>query len=252
MFKIAIAQLRLHPGCDEHMMDRSTPPGVTSNLEAAAGWVARGREAGAELIGFGEWFVGLNALAPLPNPLTERFSDLARQHGVTLVLGNLRIPVGEHDRESVQSSLVISPQGEIAGQQRKVQLYAQERPWYQAGSEVTPLDLPWGRLVVTSGLDSVSPQVYEQVKRLRPALWIAQANDLLTPEDYGHQAPDLETLIRQRSAELEATVALAMMLGDFREMQFSGGSLIARRGDVVGRLGEEEGLLTAELEELCD
>lgn len=248
--KITIAQFELRPGCDEHRLDGSQPPGVLENVQVAAGFITRAAEQGVELVAFGEWFVGLNAVEPLPSVLTDRFCALAREHHLTLALGGLRARSDDGTR-SKQVCLVIGPSGEILGQQVKLNLYPTERPWIEAGKQLTPVDTPWGRLVVTTGLDSVDPHLYEQIRAAQPDLWVAQADDQILPEVFGSTAPDLPTLMMQRSAELGTTIAMAMILGQFREMSFNGGSLIAHQGRIVAQMGDEEGLLVAETVPVC-
>lgn len=246
--KIAIAQFALQPGCDEHRMDHSTPAGVWANVETAANLIAQAAQQKIDLVAFGEWFIGLSANESVPSPLTDRFCALAREYGIILALGGLRV-VASDGLRSKHICLVIGPTGDIIGQQLKLNPYRQEAPWYEVGECIQPVNFPGGKLVVTTGLDSADEKVYEQIKSIQPDLWIAQANDQLTRDVNSSTIPEqaLPRLFAQRSEELGATIAVAMMLGCFREMTFYGGSLFAQRGRIIAQLGDQTGLLEAEV-----
>ena len=133
---------------------------IASNLSQAETHVRQAARQGAELIALPEVMhlrvggeqVGryLDAAEPIPGPMTQRFSTLAEELGVALLLGS----IGEtsHDpKRTYNTSVLITPDGSILATYRKVHLFDvsvdrdngdRESERYLPGNALVSADLP--------------------------------------------------------------------------------------------------------------
>jgi formamidase len=97
----------------------------------------------------------------LPGPLTQRLGELARSTGLWLVPGTV-YELGDDDRV-YNTAIVISPEGKVAGQYRKVfpwQPHEESTP----GCECVVVDLPdIGRIGLAICYDGSFPEIARQL-----------------------------------------------------------------------------------------
>jgi predicted amidohydrolase len=105
---------------------------VAANLSQAEALVREAAGQGAELIALpevmhlrvgGEW-VGqyLDAAEPIPGPTTQQFGALAKELGVTLLLGSIGEQSSDPQR-TYNTSVLVAPTGDILATYRKVHLF---------------------------------------------------------------------------------------------------------------------------------
>lgn len=212
------------------------------NIDRVIELVPKAIEAGGDIICFSEWFLGTNPADKIPNKFTDKLSEYAQKYNKIIVTGNFRIQVDSVGRKFVQVSCIINQQGEIIFQQKKINLYKGEKPWFLPGSKLEYCNAEIGNIVVTSGLDSINDDIYDEIKKIKPSIWIAQANEeVMEPKVDRYE--ELRNLIKRRSSELGCLVICPMMLGNFYGSEYKGRSYIVENGNVVKELDNNDGFL---------
>lgn len=237
MAKIAVVQTRQHQGADEFVFGAQLSEGSQRNLDDVLAGVAEAAAAGAEMVVFGEFFCGITPIFDTDNVVAKRLAAQAASHRIVIVGGNMRAV------DQTQTSSVWDADGSLLGSQAKMHLYDAEKRWVQAGKEITPVHTRLGPIVISAGLDAVQESVWEQVRRLEPAIWALQTNDLLT----GDLLSFIGTL-QQWSQGWPGVIALNLMLGRFLGQEYRGGSCIIQGGQVLaGPCAGEPRVLLAEV-----
>ncbi|MDA8192794.1 MAG: amidohydrolase family protein [Thermaerobacter sp.] len=194
---------------------------------------------GVDVIVFPEWFMGLNPVEVIPNRLTERLSQCARELNVTVVTGSLRTLEPETGKKQ-QRGIVIERDGTLAGSQAKLTFHPTERPWFEPGTGLSPIATRWGRIAVLLGLDAVDPDLWTQVGLLKPDL-VVMAVSPRTAAEKTH----LHELTVTRSLELHGSVVLSPLTGRFSGTLYLGGALIAQDGRILSLTEDGETVLMA-------
>jgi len=133
---------------------------VAANLAQAEALVREAAGHGAEVIALPEVMhlrVGraladryLDAAEPIPGPTTQRFSALASELGVYLLLGSI-VEKSDDPKRTYNTSALLSPDGKIAAKYRKIHLFDvvvdddnadRESDRYLAGDAIVTGDLP--------------------------------------------------------------------------------------------------------------
>lgn len=194
---------------------------------------------GVDIVVFPEWCLGLNPVEVLPNRHTDRLSRLARELNVMVITGSVRALEPESGKKQ-QRSLVIEPDGTLAGSHAKMLFLPTERPWFEPGPSVGAISTRWGRIVVLPGLDGLDPEAWAATVDLSPDLVIMAAN----PHTLAERS-SLQELAVNRSQEIHTTVVLAPLQGRFSGASYVGGALIAHQGRMLGMADEQETILIA-------
>lgn len=212
---------------------------VDAALARALDHMRQAASRGVDIIIFPEWFLGLNPVEVLPNRHTSRISRLARELNVMVITGSIRALEPESGKKQ-QRSLVMEPDGKIAGSHAKLLFQPTERPWFEPGPAVSAISTRWGRIVILPGLDASDPEIWANTIDLAPDLVVMAANARTLSERSMIQEAAI-----QRSQEIHATVAVAPLAGRFSGSSYVGGALIAHRGRVLGMADEQETILIA-------
>ncbi|MCY0881706.1 MAG: amidohydrolase family protein [Firmicutes bacterium] len=192
---------------------------------------------GAELIVFPEWFLGMNPIYTLPNRLTDQIGRHAQNLGLSVITGSMRT-VDDSGRKKQQQAVFIDASGRLRGRQAKLTFYPSERPWFEPGETITPINAAFGRIIVLIGPDARDSALWEEVSRLSPHLLIMAASP--------HNAEDrqqIQDVALMRSKELANTVAVTSMLGTFGGTTYVGGACVCQNGQLIGSLKDEDTVL---------
>ncbi len=236
-------------------------PDPAANLEAASARVREARAAGAALIATPEVsnVMGLRrrevvALArpEAEDPSVAGYRALAAETGAWLLAGSLVLRAAG-DR-LVNRSLLIDPQGGIAGRYDKIHMFDVEIPdgqsyresrAYQAGARAVTAELPWGRLGMTVCYDLRFPGLYR-------ALAKGGAHFLSIPSAFTRYtgAAHWHVLLRARAIETGCFVIAPAQCGEHPGgRQTYGHSLIvAPWGEVLADGGTAPGITLAEID----
>jgi len=253
---------------------------VAKNLQTCGRLAKQAAAAGAQLIGLPENFaylgsdrdhraslaepVGGGALGPTPGqasgPILEAMQRLARETGAWLLLGGFpergatgpASPAGHDAPPRIRNtSILLTPGGEIAAVYRKIHLFDVDVPGglrfresetVEPGDGVVVAETPWGGLGMTICYDLRFPELYRAIaQRGARLVAVPAAFTLETGKDHWH------TLLRARAIENQLYLFAPAQLGHHGGQRRSyGHALIADPwGVVVAECGNHEGYALA-------
>ncbi len=245
-----VAAVQLQAGLDKQ-----------GNLEKAVRMVKQATVQGVDLVVLPEMFSLYGDLAsaadqaePIPGPTSDLLCDLARQEQVTLCGGSFA-EKGPESGKAYNTSLLISSQGEIISQYRKVhrfdvqlpgQVTAQESAHFLAGEDAPVVTHQEVRIGTAICYDLRFPELFrKQVEQGMQLLLLPSAFTKVTGRDHWH------VLVRARAIENQVYVIAANQVGEYTASSSSfGHSLIVDPwGNILAEGdGEREEILFADLD----
>jgi deaminated glutathione amidase len=240
----------------------NSTPDLDRNLARARALIEEAAGRGAQLIALPEHFAYLGpqdqnppSAQPLNGPLVSEFRELARKLGVFLLLGSFpELIPGE--AKPFNTSLLLSPQGEILARYRKMHLFDvdlfkgpsyQESRAMQAGTDLAVAPLPGTPF--TAGLaicyDLRFPELFRALSAQKADLLLLPAAfTLTTGRDHW------EVLVRARAIENQAYVLAPAQFGQHSPGRRSyGRSLIVDPwGLILAQAPDGEGVIYARLD----
>jgi predicted amidohydrolase len=240
----------------------NSTPDMEGNLTRARALIEEAAGRGAQLIALPEHFAYLGpedqnppAAQPLDGPLVSGFKELARKLGVFLLLGSFpELPPGE--AKPYNTSVLLSPQGEILATYRKMHLFDvdlaqgpryRESQFIQGGTETAVATLPGTPF--TAGLaicyDLRFPELFRALSAQKADLLLLPAAfTLTTGRDHW------EVLVRARAIENLAYVIAPAQWGQHSPGRRSyGRSLIVDPwGLILALAPDAEGVIYAHLD----
>ncbi|MFO0684258.1 MAG: carbon-nitrogen hydrolase family protein [Sandaracinus sp.] len=241
------------------VVQMTSGPDVEKNLSAVTRLVSDAAADGAELVVVPECFAYLGpekgklAIAePLPagGPILGRMQELARAHGIELVLGGF-YEKGSVPEKSKNACVHLDASGAVRAVYRKIHLFdvdlpdgtkLEESATVEPGREVVVTDTAFGKLGLTVCYDVRFPELYRAlVDRGAIAMAVPAAFTLTTGKDHWH------VLLRARAIESQSYVLAAAQTGHHHgERRSYGHALICDPwGVVLAECGEGEGFAAA-------
>jgi predicted amidohydrolase len=227
----------------------SDPGDVEANLARAERLVAAAAARGANFAVLPEMCTtggfdseDLPTLAEsIPGPITERLGALAARHRLHLVAG---LPEQDGGRY-FNSSVLLSPEGQLRGAYRKVHLFSSERRVFGSGDQPAIFDTALGRVALTICYDLVFPEYIRDLV-LRGAELIVNSTNWIT-DDWqrarGWGGPVVRSLAATRALENTVHVAMADRVGTAGTWRSLGHSCVAApSGALLAGLEEGEGV----------
>lgn len=230
------------------------------NLATAGSLVAQAASRGAVFVGLPENFAFLRSEgqpAPEPQsldgPWVRRMSDLARRHGVTLLLGSLpeRIP---GDSRVGNTSVLLGPDGATLAAYRKIHLFDIDLPGMEhlkeskavlPGDEVVVAETALGAVGLSICYDLRFPELYRELTR-------RGARVLCVPSAFTERTGKAhwEVLLRARAIENLAYVLAPAQVGHHGGGRASHGQamIVDPWGSVLAQVADGEGVAVAELD----
>jgi len=194
------------------------------------------------------WNTGyaLEVIGTIADPAGERTkafaSDFSRRHGVHVIAGS----IAERREDGVYNTIrIFGRDGEPAGEYDKIHLFRlmDEEKHLRPGQRIGLAEIDGVRAGVMICYDIRFPE-------LARTLALAGARLLVVPAEWPH--PRLEhwrTLLRARAIENQMYVAACNRVGSSNGTDFFGHSMIIDPwGEIVAEAGEEETILTAEID----
>lgn len=241
---------------------------MSSTSDAEANWrqvrelVSRAAELGAELVATPE---NTNFLGPHEEKVTraeslegatcDRFSGLAAEHGIHLLLGSFN-ERGEAAERCYNTSVLFGPGGEKLAVYRKIHLFDvdvspevsfTESRTVEAGDELVTVESPLGILGLTICYDVRFPGLYQSL-RIAGAeiLTIPSAFTSATGKDHWHP------LLRARAIETQCYVLAPAQFGrhDDRGLRESFGHsmIIDPWGQILAMVPDGTGVAVADID----
>jgi predicted amidohydrolase len=198
---------------------------VAANLEAARTLVASAVRQGAELVALPENFAYLHREGtPIPcaqgldGEIVGSVRALAKQHGVW-ILGGTFPEAAEGEPRVYNTSVLVSPSGEIEAVYRKIHLFEidfrasggeifRESDTIAPGRDVVVADTPFGAIGLSVCYDLRFPELYRAMAA-RGARWIAVPSAFTPQTGKDHW----EVLLRARAIENQAFVLAPAQYG---------------------------------------
>ncbi|MGC9348931.1 MAG: carbon-nitrogen hydrolase family protein [Anaerolineae bacterium] len=178
----------------------------------------------------------------VPGAVTNILGQHATEFGVYVLIG---MAIKE-DVETVlyNGAVLIAPDGEVAGDYRKVHLPAEERLVFRPGYRIRPIETEIGMLGIMTGWDLTFPEVAR-------SLMLEGAEIILLPAAWQMKEVDMwRTLLVARAYENDIFIAAANRVGEEPSYTFAGQSaVLAPSGEVLAALEEpEEGYVVVRLD----
>jgi len=141
--------------------------GVKENLEKAELLTRRAGEEDCDIICFPEDFLtgpldkeNLSYAQKIPGDFTEKFSKLAEEYGLHIVMGTMI----ERDGENYyNTSVLIDDSGKILGKYRKIRLWFTEKEYLKEGNEVSVFNTRLGKIGITICWDLAFPEITKEM-----------------------------------------------------------------------------------------
>ncbi len=193
-----------------------------------------------------EYFQAREAGLPGPDAFLEQLTHLARKHDIAICAGH----VAERGRRLANAATLVSATGEVLGTRHKCFLWDFDYTLFEPGSEISPVETPWGLVGLMICADARMPEIPATLVArgarliLQPTAWV----NVGTPEKLWNPQPAL--LIPERAREFGVPIASASKWGREGETTFVGSSLICNpcgRAEAQCATDRTE-LITAEVE----
>lgn len=243
--KIAISQLLQIQGNDQHRLDNTVTPSINDALVKVLEHIESAAKQNCDLICFGQWFIGLGLREEIPNKFTDEICKYALKYKINIATGTFRVPY--EGMKSRQFSLMINNEGKILAKQEKKYMYNMERNWYKSEDRIYMVNTNIGNVVISHGDDCFEDERYEIIKELKPDIWVIQTNSNVNLQRILKRNTSIKEAVVERSKELNCTICVPMMLGEFYQKYYTGGSFIVDKGLIKGCMDDEESLIICEV-----
>lgn len=217
------------------------------NLAKVEGMIAEASQRGSQVVLLPElWSTGYDLQqaeehAQTTERLLVRLADLAKEHSL-FIIGSL---LSAKEGRLYNRATILSPQGVLVGEYAKIHLFRlmEEERYFAPGNETPVFDLPWGKSALAICYDLRFPELFRKYA-------LGGAGVIFLPAEW--PCPRLEAwrvLLRARAIENQFFMVGCNRVGESKGMVFFGRSGICDPwGEPVIEGGEEEGLLTAEID----
>lgn len=232
---------------------------VEKNIEISINYIKEAAKNQAALIAFPEcfYFMGPQKMQPevaetLDGKLVEKFSALAKEHNISILMGSIYEKI-ENDDRLHNCSILIDNQGKVISSYRKSHLFdlnleeivIKESDTIKAGKEIAVIEHEIGKIGLSICYDLRFPQLFQNMTRAgAEIIFIPAAFALQTGKD--HWLP----LLRARAIENQVYVAAPAQIGRHSSKRISFGStvLIDPWGTVVSCASEKTGVIYGEID----
>jgi deaminated glutathione amidase len=241
------------------LIQMESGPSKDENLAFACARIEEAAKAGARVVGLPEYFTYLGPekryreiAEPVPGPVTERLTSLAVAHDVYVHAGSMVEPIAG-DTRFFNTSLLITPGGDIRGLYRKVHLFDidvpdqvedQESAYIAPGDGLCVVELPEFVAGMSICFDVRFPELYR-------SLAAAGATVLFVPAAFAQATGRVhwKILLQARAIENHAYVLAAGQHGDKSGSPMYGHSMIVDPwGAVLAEYEQPSGIIYADLD----
>ncbi len=193
----------------------------------------------------------LAAAETLDGPLHRRLGEIARRHGVWLLVGSVAERID--DRRCYNTSLLFDADGNLQAFYRKIHLFDvdvpgarfQESAVVQPGGDLTVCDTPIGRLGMSVCYDVRFPELYRGLSTLgATVISVPSAFTVPTGKDHWH------LLVRARAVETQSWILAPAQEGAHGNGRHSFGHtlIVDPWGRIAAECAEAEGVAVAEID----
>jgi predicted amidohydrolase len=234
---------------------------VAENIRSASALVREAATQGAQFIATPEntTLMARDAGAKLSQSFDEAhdpalpvFVALAKELGVTLLIGSLAIKLSES--KTANRSFLIAPDGRITARYSKIHLFDvdlesgesyRESNTVAGGNEAVLAETPWGGIGLTVCYDMRFPQLYRALAQ-RGAFAFTVPSAFTVPTGQAHW----HVLLRARAIENGAFVIAPAQGGRHANGRSTYGHslIVAPWGEILAEAGTEPGVIVADID----
>ncbi len=253
--RLRVAVVQMCPGDD-----------IQKNLSKAGELIASAARDGAKLVLLQETFYYRGPHKPsdmkkvaekVPGPTSTWLSEQAKQHGIWLHGGSIFEAREEDTAHAFNTSLVFSPDGELAALYRKIHLYEMnhngkqiaESDYQHPGNpdDIVTVETPWGGMGLSICYDLRFADLYQHQVREQGACLLTVPSAFLSQTGKDHW----ELLLRSRAIETQCFVLAPNCLSDKDSHLpecFGRSMIIDPWGNVLAQMYDSEGYILADLD----
>lgn len=243
------------------LVQTSSGVDMAANLDAAETMIRQAVDRGADVVLTPENVAMMqarrqatidNARSEDEHPGLARFSTVARECGIWLLVGSLHIRLG--DGRLANRSYLIGPDGAIAAQYDKIHMFDvtlpsgesyRESATFTPGNRAVAVATPWGTVGLTICYDVRFPALYRMLAQ-------AGADYLTVPSAFTAKTgrAHWHALLRARAIETGSFVFAPAQCGEPVEGRPTHGHslIVSPWGEVLADAGEAPGVVLAEID----
>lgn len=229
------------------------------NLSKVEHYIDESASYGVSLVGMAEMvnYIGdeegeFENAESIPGETINRFARKAKEHGLWLHCGSIFERIEGSDK-LFNTSVLLSPQGEIVAKYRKIHLFdvdVKHGPFFkesntkQSGSEIVVASTPLGNIGLSICYDMRFPELYR-------IMMLKQANIVFVPAEYTLMTgkDHWEPILRTRAIENQIYIIAPAQIGVKPAFPTYGRSMIIDPwGNVISKMSDREGFILAEID----
>jgi len=192
----------------------------------------------------------------IPSKYTEIFSKLAMENNLYVVMGSI---VEKEQEKYYNTSLLISPNGDILGKYRKIFLWQSEKNYIERGREIPVFNTKFGTIGIEICWDLAFPEITRELALkgadvvFCPAFWSEGDNPIYSELGFSTESIFIDSCVSARAIENEMAFVFVNGCGIWRldgySDELSGHTQIALPfyGSVL-KLAREEGVLVKDVD----
>lgn len=241
------------------LVQMDTQNNKEENMKAAMQWIDEAAAENVRMVCFPEVMnlIGKNVgegggREPVPGYATERLMKKAKEHGIFIHAGSVTEEI-PGERRSYNTSVLIDPNGQIIAEYRKLHTFditlSDGRPFRESdrvhpGEKIVTVETELGIMGMSICYDVRFPELYRLLAvEGAQVIFVPSSFTLETGKDHW------EPLLRARAIENGCYIIAAGQTGRKPAYTAYGNSMVVNPwGVVTARLGEQPGILYAEID----
>jgi predicted amidohydrolase len=193
---------------------------------------------------------------PIPGKYTDIFSKLALEHGVYVIAGSI---IEKEDGKYYNTSVLISPEGNIIGKYRKIFLWHPEKSYVERGWELPVFKTKFGTVGIEICWDLAFPEVTREFALkganivFCPSFWSEGDNPAYKELGFSTESVFIDSCVGARAIENELAFVYVNGCGTWQLDGYSdklvGHTQIALPFyGSISKLADEEGVLVEDVD----
>lgn len=192
----------------------------------------------------------------IPGKYTEIFSKLALEHNFYVVMGSI---IEKEKDKYYNTSVLISPEGDILGKYRKIFLWHPEKDYIERGHEIPVFKIKFGTIGIEICWDLAFPEITRELALkgadivFCPAFWSEGDNPIYSKLGFSTESIFIDSCVSARAIENELVFVFVNGCGTWQlngySDKLSGHTQIALPFyGSISNLAGEEGVLVKDVD----
>ncbi len=193
---------------------------------------------------------------PIPGRYTDIFSKLALEYNAYIIMGSM---VERENGKYYNTSVVISPQGNILGKYRKIFLWHPEKDYIERGREIPVFKTKFGTIGVEICWDLAFPEITRELALkgadivFCPSFWSEGDNPLYKQFGFSTESIFIDSCVAARAFENELAFVFVNGCGPWQLQEYSdklvGHTQIALPFyGAIAKMDDKEGVLVKDID----